>query len=340
MKIFYMSCHSVHEYDEVRMFNKLGHQVFSPSAYMNPQNEDHLRPGIEGLVYDPIDVEKFHKLALPGTDNKDNLTTDFLKPFDVIFVMSLADRWIVKQWDIIKDKIVIWRTNGQSNSVQELKMKSLKEKYPNLKIARYSPTERTMTNYAGEDCMIRFGKRPDEYCDWNGKNKRVMSLCQNMIGRSRDCSWGVFEQIAKTFPTTLYGMSNEDNEFWIGRKLLTSELIQAMQDNLVYFYTGTKPANYTLNFIEAWMTGIPVVAVGPKIGNAIGYNTYEIQNLIKNGINGFVSDNIEELKSCVSLLLNNYDLCKQIGKNGRISAIKHFNEYDKEIEWKKFFDEL
>lgn len=335
-----MSCHSVHEYDEVRMFHKLGYDVFSPSAYMNPQNEDYLRPGINGLIYDPLDVENFHKLAAPETDNKDNLTREFLKPFDIIFVMSLADRWIVKQWDVIKDKIVVWRTNGQSNASQELNIKKLREKYSNLKIVRYSPTERTMKNYAGEDCMIRFGKRPDEYYGWTGKENRVMSLCQNMMGRSSECSWRIFKEIAKSFPTTLYGMSNEDNEYWIGKKLLTSELMEALRNNLIYFYTGTKPANYTLNFIEAWMTGIPVVAIGPKLGNAFGYNTYEIQDLIINNVNGFVSDDIEELKSYISMLFANPELCKQIGYNGRLSAIKYFNEYDKEKEWKSFFEQL
>jgi hypothetical protein len=31
----------------------------------------------------------------------------------------------------------------------------------------------------------------------------------------------------------------------------------------VYLYTGTQPASYTLGLIEAMMTGIPVVSIGP-----------------------------------------------------------------------------
>jgi hypothetical protein len=30
-----------------------------------------------------------------------------------------------------------------------------------------------------------------------------------------------------------------------------------------YLYTGTQPASYTLGLIEAMMTGVPVVSIGP-----------------------------------------------------------------------------
>jgi glycosyltransferase involved in cell wall biosynthesis len=31
-----------------------------------------------------------------------------------------------------------------------------------------------------------------------------------------------------------------------------------------YVYTGTQPASYTLGLIEAMMTGVPVVSIGPE----------------------------------------------------------------------------
>jgi glycosyltransferase involved in cell wall biosynthesis len=338
-----MSCHSVLEYDEVRMFHKLGHRIFSPSAYYNPQSSDYLRQGIDGLIYDQDDVEMYkiiEKNCKEGTTGKDYLTKEFVNRFDIIFVMDLADRWIINQWDVLKDKIVIWRTIGQSNQEKELRIKNLKSKFSNLKIARYSPTENTINNYAGEDCIIRFGKRPNEYFGWNGKNKQMISICQSMKSRSDACSWHIFKQLAEKFPSTLYGLSNEENEYWIGKKVSTVELMNALRDNVAYFYGGTKPANYTLNFIEAWMTGIPIIAIGPELGNRDGYKTYEIQNLIENGKNGFISDNINELESYINELMNNDILCNSISKNGRESAMKYFNEYDKEKEWTNFFNSL
>jgi len=58
MKILYLSCHSVLEFDEVKLFHELGHEVFSPGSYVEPLNPgDPMRPGIPGLIYDPEIVE-------------------------------------------------------------------------------------------------------------------------------------------------------------------------------------------------------------------------------------------------------------------------------------------
>lgn len=338
-----MSCHSVLEFDEVRMFHKLGHEIFSPSAYYNPQSTDFLRPGIPGLSYDQRDIDVYNTMHQSGAvfpDAKDHLTTEFLEPFDVVIVMGMSDRWVVDQWDVLQDKIVIWRTIGQSNPEEELKVKRIKDRCENLKIVRYSPTERTIRNFAGEDVLIRFGKRPDEYFGWTGQTSELMTLCQSMQERGTSTSWSVFNEIASSIPSKLYGLGNDGNEHWNGNVLTSTDLAHKLRDHRVYFYGGTKPANYTMNFIEAWMTGIPIVAVGPRLGNGDGYNTYEIPDLIENGVNGFYSDNISELKQHINQLLGDHDLCKSIGKSGRKAALSHFDEYDREVDWETFLKTL
>ena len=72
----------------------------------------------------------------------------------------------------------------------------------------------------------------------------------------------------------------------------------------------------------------------------IFYLNVEIHNLIDNGKNGYIGNNIDELKSYIKELLENDSLCESISKNGRESAIKYFNEYDKEKEWVEFFKTL
>jgi glycosyltransferase involved in cell wall biosynthesis len=41
-----------------------------------------------------------------------------------------------------------------------------------------------------------------------------------------------------------------------------------------YLYTGTQPAPYTLGLMEAMMTGVPVVSIGPK---AYGGDSYLVE---------------------------------------------------------------
>ena len=54
-KILYLSCHEVLEYDEVSLLLELGHEVFSPGAYVEPANPGGktMRPSIPGVEIDP-----------------------------------------------------------------------------------------------------------------------------------------------------------------------------------------------------------------------------------------------------------------------------------------------
>ena len=92
------------------------------------------------------------------------------------------------------------------------------------------------------------------------------------------------------------------------------------------------------------MTGIPVVAIGRGLADygSFGLTNLEIEvpSMIENGVNGFTSDSIDELRTYVSQLLYSPELCKRIGEEGRKSAIKLFGKEKIKRQWKKFFDSL
>ena len=268
LKILYLSCHSILEYDEVLMFHGLGHQIFSPGAYVEPANpgDATLRPAIPGLVYDPDILAQWHKLAAqhPGEDTKDYLTKEFVDNFDCVIVMHLP-RWIQRNWNAMKHKRVIWRTIGQSVASTEDSLRRYRDE--GLEIVRYSPREEFIPGFIGQDAMIRFYKDPDMYGPWTGDKKRVVTFAQSMKDRGEACGYKHFESTTMGFVRALFGPGNTQ-EPWMHGKQSFESLRREMCDNRVYFYTGTHPASYTLNFIEAWMSGMPIVAIGPWHGNA------------------------------------------------------------------------
>ena len=331
MKILYLPCHSVHEYDEVRMFHEMGHEIFSPGAYFNPQCEEFLRPGIPGLKYDEKVVEQYDDIGKvhPGKDQKDYLTKEFVDNFDTIIVMSLS-RWVERNWDEIKHKNVILRTNGQSDEAYE-EFVGKYRKHGNFKVV----------NYGGEDAMIRFGKKLHEYPLWEGDNLQLSTLVQDMKGRSEACSWEIFLELSKRINCKLYGMSNEDaGDLWVGKTTSLSETLDMLKYTRAYFYGGTKPANYTLNFIEALCVGCPIVALGDKLGNLPGQQTYEITNIIENGTDGFCGDSVDELVEYTPELFDNPTLAKTMSGGSRRIAETLFNEKNKKLEWNEFFNQL
>lgn len=331
MNILYLSCHSVLEYDEVKIFTELGHRVFSlHGAYFNPNTpSDPKRPAIT------VPIPQ-HLMDVAAQCSKDDIHPELIRWADVIYVMH-KDQWILNNWERIKHRKVIWRTIGQS--VPEVEGKLALCKAQGLKVVRYSPTESGIKGYIGSDAMIRFYKDESEFGEWHGIKGGVMTVGQSMKQRGKFCGYDIWEAVTNGMPRTIYGPGNEELPYF-GGCLSYQELKEAYRSHGVYVYTGTYPAAYTLNFIEAMMSGIPLVCIGHALWNIGAYNiqAYEVPEIIKNGVNGFISEDIGELRSYVEKLLSDKELASRVGQEGRKTAISLFGKEMIKNQWKEFYD--
>lgn len=350
MRLLYLSCHEVLEYDEVSMFHELGHYVFSPGAYVEPNNRGDgcLRPPIPGLVYDPADLAMYHQLAQsPERDTKDHLSREFCQRFDAIIVMHLP-RWVHNNWEAMRGKPVIWRTIGQCMPHQEKAMQPYRQQ--GLRIVRYSPREElSLEHYAGCDAMIRFAKDPVVYQGWTGERPVCVNFTQSMPQRNEACNYPLFKEVAQGIPMELYGPGNMEALRYcdVRGKIGYEEQLQVLRSSRCYFYTGTHPASYTLNFIEAWMTGIPIVAIGthhgnapfhrrPELGTGDGNYLYEVAALLEHGRGGLVSDDPRELRSYIISILSDESLAHSLSAEGRRLALIHFDRNNIKEQWRQF----
>lgn len=333
-RILLLPCHSILEADEYKLFLELGYDVFSMGSYINPhQPHDNKRPPILEGKYDD------HLISVAGVYSKDNLHADLVDPFDIIIIHHV-DFWISNNWDLIKNKKVVLRTIGQNTSANEFRIQPYREQ--GLKIVRYSPKEENISLYNGADAMIRFYKDPEEFKDWNGEIAKVMTMGQSMKQRGEFCNYDIFDKATVHLPRSIFGAENQDVLDW-GGQLEYEEMKKAMRDYRVFFYTGTQPASYTLTLIEAMMTGMPVVAIGKELGNSLfnkEQDTYEVGEIIINGVNGFISNDINELTEYTKRLIEDYELAKTIGKAGRERAIELFGKEIIKQEWKEFLETL
>lgn len=334
MKILYLSCHSILEYDETKLLTELGHEVFSHGAYVNPQApQDIKRP--------PTDAKYNEHMAVLATRfSKDVLNEEMIEWADAIIVQHVP-AWISNNWEKIRHKKVIWRSIGQSTSATEMILADYR--YDGMKIVRYSPKEKNIQMNLGGDATIRFYKDPEEFKDWNGGVNRVITLGQAINKRGAFCNYPTFEEATRPFPRIVFGADNDDLGGLWGGQLSYDDLKKEFRDNQVFFYTGTQPASYTLSFIEAFMTGIPIVAVGNDIGNSLfkqEQNAYEIPEIIDNGFSGFVSDNIATLSDKVGQLLKDEVLRKRISAAGRARAIELFGKETIKKQWEDFLNNI
>ncbi|MCR4290485.1 MAG: hypothetical protein NUV86_09535 [Candidatus Scalindua sp.] len=335
MKILYIPAHSILEYDEVRLLSELGHDVFSMDSYRNPASPiDVKRPPILGMEYH----EYLDRLV--SQCSRENLHEELISWADILIFMHIP-QWVYMNWNKIKHKKVIWRSIGQSSPNVESALFIAKSQ--GLKIVRYSPAEENIRGYIGSHAMIRFYKDPLEFGDYNGDTNKVITMAQNMrTPRSASCNWNTWEASTEGFDRMVYGPGNEDTGCDGGR-LPYEDLKAQYRNNRVYFYTGTYPASYTLNFIEAMMTGIPIVSIGKTVANIDpmgGIDAFEVDKIIQNGKNGFISNEVPELREMIQRLIDDKSLAKKIGDAGRETAIELFGKNKIMEEWKGFLESL
>lgn len=342
LRILYLSCHSILEHDEVHLFREIGYQVFSPGDYVDEKNpgKPWLRNNSNKLTRaERDDLTAFNAFGKRGPENKNELIQSFVDRFDLIIVMHIPE-WIILNWEVMKHKTVIWRTIGQSSTHIENRLATHRQQ--GLKIIRYSSMEKHLPGYIGSDETIRFYKSPKEYFGWTGDMKSVITIAQNMSERADACHYDIFRKVIEPFPAKLFGPGNEGTGDINAGEVPYADLKEALRLNRCYFYTGTFPASYTLGFIEAWMTGIPIVAIGEKImhDRFPNENLYEIPYLINHGVDGFYADNIQELQEIVRTLLDDPELAKRISRAGRESAIKNFDKNVIRNQWAAFLRDL
>lgn len=350
MRILYLSSHSVLEYDELRILTELSEEsnpveVFSMGAYSNPtQSGDYKRSVIPQGQFYP------HLYDVAMQCDKDNIHPELLQWTDICIMMHNSaipgqkeqQRWLVRNWQTFKENNVkvIWRSIGQSTPAVEEELARYRS--VGLKIIRYSPLEEKLPRFAGSDGLIRFAKDENEFVGWSGAQQRVVNIAQSLKKRGQHLGYSVLEQVFSGFNAKIYGTDNEDLGNLNGGSPSYEELKSILRENRVFFYFGTIPAPYTLSLIEAMMTGIPIVAVGRGLRRMAAYDweNYEVPDIITTGVNGYVSDNIQELKNFVQLLLDDGELARRIGEAGRQTAIQLYSKRQRMAEWGDFLRRL
>jgi hypothetical protein len=195
MNVLLLLAHSIEEHDQLKLLAGLGYDVFSIGGYIDPAHpHDPKRPALPDV---PYHAELHAAVDALGTD--DNLTAAKVRIPDVvldwadtIIVHHYEHTWLVPQWDRIRHKRVIWRTVGQSVEGNERMMAPYREQ--GLQIVRYSPKERNIPGYAGEDALIRFYKDPAEWGGWTGEDARVINITQHLRQRDPYTNWRFWER--------------------------------------------------------------------------------------------------------------------------------------------------
>ena len=331
--------HSIEEFDQLRLLHGLGYEVASIGGYIDPAHpHDVKRPALDVPCYHEV------KDAVDALGTEDNLGAaqshipdailEWLGADGIIIFHHYLDR-LFGQWDHLakwrnKGGRCVWRTVGQSTEDNEKKAQPYRA--DGLEIVRYSPKERAIPGYAGEDVLIRFYKDEGEWTGWSGDQEIVINITQHLYQRDPWTNPGFWTKVTEGLPHVALGPGSE--EYGGPGQITLATMQKSLRDARAYLYTGTQPASYTLGLLEALMTGIPTVSIGPSHMRIFpyGHELYEGHELC----GSMWSDDPAEARVLLEGLLADHDLARQVSQHQQFRTRQKFGRTVVGEDWARF----
>ena len=155
------------------------------------------------------------------------------------------------------------------------------------------------------------------------KSTTVLSVVNDFKNRDYCCNYSGWKRITKGLPVKLVG----DSPGLSKPAESVEELAREYQSTQVFLNTSTiSPVPTAL--LEAMACGCAVVSTA----------TCMIPEIIVNGVNGFISNDEEELTEYIKMILDSSYLRERLGIEARKTILEKFSEDEFVSSWNKVFD--
>lgn len=155
------------------------------------------------------------------------------------------------------------------------------------------------------------------------KQDYILTVANDFVNRDYCLNYSGWQRVTKDLKVRLVGDTKGLSE----SASSTEELVSEYNKCAVYFNSSTLSPIPT-SLLEAMSCGCAVVSTA----------TCMIPEIIQNGVNGFISNDENELRSYIEVLLHDKDLRQKIGQNARQTIIDKFSEKSFITEWNNVFD--
>lgn len=157
------------------------------------------------------------------------------------------------------------------------------------------------------------------------KENHILTVANDFINRDYCLNYKGWKRVTESMPIKLVG----DTKGLSQSCSTTEELVSEYNKCSVYFNSSTLSPIPT-SLLEAMSCGCAVVSTA----------TCMIPEIIKNGENGFISNNEEELQKYIKQILNDKELREKLGKAARQTILERFSQ-DLFVEnWNKLFNQV
>ena len=197
----------------------------------------------------------------------------------------------------------------------------------NIFISDYS---REKWGWSGQEAsVIHHGIDTEIFCPPTTEDERecqALSVVNDWINRDWCCGFNFWAE-ATSYPNYEFPVSVVGDTKGLSKPAESTEaLISEYQKSLIFVNTSLiSPVPTSL--LEAMSCGCAVVSTSNCM----------IPEIIKDGENGFLTNNALEMKKIIKRLMDDRALCKKIGQNARKTILEKFNIQSFVEEWNKAF---
>lgn len=152
----------------------------------------------------------------------------------------------------------------------------------------------------------------DEYGPWDGTVASALRVANHVTQKTRYLRWEMHERIFSDLPCKLVGVNPDRQGVEPARGW--DDLKQLYRSHRLFVHTAEPELEdgYNMAMLEAMATGMPVLASAHPTSP------------IEDGVNGFISDDVEELRDAARELLARRDLARQLGARARDTVRDRF----------------
>lgn len=156
------------------------------------------------------------------------------------------------------------------------------------------------------------------------KENHVLSVANDFVERDYCLNFSGWQRVTKDIPTKLIG-----NNEGLSKAVSSTEEIVSEYNKCSVFFNSSTMSPIPMSLLEAMACGCAVVSTA----------TCMIPEIIQNGVNGFISNDENELRAHIEYLMHNPEIAKSIGQYARETILERFSENNFVENWNKLFNE-
>lgn len=206
------------------------------------------------------------------------------------------------------------RVQEEKTSIEPEKMKEALHKYLRL-IGGYAVATCRLKgeSWGFAEDIVTFGTDVDDYLPYSGEKACGLRICNFIASRKKILLWDFHKKAFDGIPVRLVGYNPDmpgvaTAESW-------DHLKRILQSHRFYIHTADPrlETGYNMSTVEAMAAGLPV------LGNR------HPTSPVKHGVNGFLSDDPDELRKYARMLLEDKSLAVLMGRQARKTAVERFS---------------